>query len=192
MSYILRGYLEWYKGRNHLPGDEDLHKLSQPDKAIGKETQATDQGECHNDPVRLHATPSRTEPGTDPLGPCCCIGAPQPDGEKHHQEDLVENRPEPWDPDGFQAVYKGQGYQPHRTRNIEHSRCIAQSKHVPWQLVPTQHIGCFILLCAFFHDQTDDNGRGQVSGNNQNVEQCEFHRRNVRMLGCQDVRVLVV
>ncbi len=93
MGHILGSYIKWYIRGYHLPGDEDLHKFTQPDKAIGEETQAGDQGKNHYDPMRLHSSTSLAKPGGDPLCSGGGVGTPQPDGEKNHQENLVKDRP---------------------------------------------------------------------------------------------------
>jgi hypothetical protein len=54
--------------------------------------------------------------------------------------------------------------------NIEHPGGITQSQHVPGKFVAAQHVCGLVALGAFFHDQSDDNGGGQVGQDDEDVE----------------------
>src|SRR6056300_848747 len=59
------------------------------------------------------------------------IGAPDPDGDVDHAEDLVEGRPHPGQPDAFEAVGEEEVDQEHGAGDVEHAGGVGDAEDVP-------------------------------------------------------------
>ncbi len=90
--------------------------------------------------VRKPRAAARAEARGDPLGAGGHVRAAQPARQVHHQENLVEDGPQPRNPDALQAVDEQQVDQPHGARDIEHAGSVGDAQEIPGQDISAQEI----------------------------------------------------
>ena len=135
--------------RREMEGQELRGKLADALEAVCKEADDADKGVEHNNDVRKLRAQAGAEAGLDPLRAGHHLGAAQPRGEIDHQEDLVEGRPEPWNPHALQAVDEHPVHQQHGAADVEHARCIGDAQQIPGHLVAAQEVVLHTLRGAF-------------------------------------------
>ena len=149
--------------------------ISANDKSVCQKTQHTDDGEQNDDHVGEPAAPVTAEAGLDPFGARQHVRPAQPGRKVHSEEDLVEDRPEPRNPDALQAVDEAQGYQPHGAGYVEHPGGIGEPEHVPGQCFASLVVTRQVLAGAPLEIQADGDGRQQVKADNQQVDCLQLH-----------------
>ena len=118
---------------------------------------------------------ARAKPGLDPF----CAGhharAPQPDREEHHEEDLVEHRPEPGEPDLFETVNKQDVDQPHGSGDIEHARSVGDAEHPPRERIASEEVGIDVLDRSPGHEEAQNDDDGEVEKDDREIDDVDFH-----------------
>ncbi len=167
-----------------MPGQEVHRKLADAFEGVGEESDDTDEGvDDHDDVGQLRAAPF-TEARLDPLGAGHHVGTAQPGRKKHHQEHLVEGRPEPGNPDALYAVNEHPADQQHGAADVEHARGVGDSKDVPGHGVAAQKVGLHVTGRAVRNPVAHEDRRKQVSDDNRNVKRMKIHEtRSLRVAG---------
>jgi hypothetical protein len=73
------------------------------------------------------------------------VRAPQPRAHEHHQEDLVERRPDPRQPDALEAVEEEHIDQPHRAADVEHARGVRDAEQYQGSSFAAEKVGVEVL-----------------------------------------------
>ncbi len=94
------------------------------DKTVTQKTQYTQQSENNHNSMRQSSSFSMSETGFNPFGTCQHITSAQPYGKIHHQEYLIEHRPQPRNPQTLETICKGPINHQHGSGNIKHTRSI--------------------------------------------------------------------
>ena len=110
-------------------------------EAVSEKSDHANQRVYDYDHVRELRAAAGAEPRADPLGAGSDVGAAQPGGKIDHQEDLVEDGPQPGNPHAFQSVNEHQIDQPHGAGDIEHAGGVGDAQKIPGQGIAAQKIG---------------------------------------------------
>src|SRR5665647_326495 len=126
MRHIIRGHMKRNIGLNYLPGHKNFYEFTKSYKTISQKAEASDQ--CKNDCNIMRGSYTfsfKAKPCSQPFCACIRIRTAKPFCQEHHIKNLVKYRPEPWNPDTFETIYKAQRNHPHSATNIKHVGCIA-------------------------------------------------------------------
>lgn len=119
--------------------------------------------------------PPLPETGLYPFGARQHIAPAEPHRQIDHQENLIEHGPQPWNPQTFEPISKSPIHHQHGAGNIKHARCIRQPQHIKRQRLSAQKIRIHILCRLLFQKQPDGDNNHQISTNNQNINDMQFH-----------------
>ena len=144
-------------------------------ESVGQQADHVDQRKEHHAQMRQIRAGVTAEAGLNPFRAGHHIGTPQPLAHEHHQENLVESRPKPRQPEAFQAINEQNINQPHCAADIEHARSIGNAQHVPGQRFAAQEIGIHVLGAAPRNPKADHNYRGEIADDDGDINCVEFH-----------------
>ena len=153
-----------------MPGQECRRKLPDAFESIGEEADDADERVDHNDQVRKLRAASGAETRLDPLRAGHHVRSPEPCRQINHQEDLVESRPQPRDPDALQSVDEHPVHQQHGSADIEHAGRIRDAEHVPRHGVAAEEVGLHVARGAVGNPVSDKYGRTQVGDDDGNID----------------------
>ena len=95
---------------------------------------------------------------------------------------MVEDRPEPGNPNGFEAIDKTKCDEPHGSGYIEHAGGIGKAEHIPGQVAASEVIVINVLCGLFANVESDENSSEQIDKNNGEIK-CTDHGHPPRKVG---------
>ncbi len=107
--------------RREMPGQERRREFTDAFESVAEEADDADERIDNNDQVRELRAAAGAETRLDPLGAGHHVRSPEPRRQIHHQEDLVESRPQPRDPDALQSIDEHPVDQQHGAADVEHA-----------------------------------------------------------------------
>jgi len=153
-----------------VPRKERHGELANSFEPVGEETNDAEERIDHDDNMRELRPAAFPESRLNPLRAGHHIGTPQPTRQVHHQENLVESRPQPGDPNALQAVDEHPVNQQHGAADVEHSRGIGDAQDVPRHNVATEEVRSNIARCAVRNPIADQNGCYEVGHDDGDVD----------------------
>ena len=158
-----------------VPRQEQDDEFADPLESVGEQADGVDQREKNNAQMRQIRPGVAAETGLNPLGAGEDIGAAHPAAEEHHQENLVERRPQPRQPEAFQAINEQNINQPHRPADVEHARGVGDSQQVPRQRLAAEKVGIHVLGPAPRNPEADQDDRQKIDDDNDNIQTTKVH-----------------
>ena len=180
-----------------VPRQEIHREFADALEAVSEKSDHTDQRVDHHDHMRKFRAASGPEPRADPFGAGGHVGAAQPRGKINHQEDLVEDRPQPRDPNALQPVNEHQVDQPHGPGDIEHAGGVGDAQEVPGQDVAAQVVRLGVARGTVRDPIAEQHGRRHVDHDDRDIDRMQFHletsvpphvARGLRADGGEDAR----
>ena len=111
----------------------------------------------------------------NPIGAGHGVGTAQPARQEHHQEDLVESRPQPRNPDAFHAVDERPVDQQHGAADVEHAGRVRDAEHVPGHRIAAQEVRLHVLGGAMRNPIAHHDGGCQIQQNNRDIDRMKMH-----------------
>jgi hypothetical protein len=169
-------------GRDGGPGQENPDELADAHESVGQEPEHAQHREADHDELRELSAGPAAEARLDPLGAGQRVRAAQPARQVDHQEDLVENRPDPRDPDALQPVHDAERDEPHRPGDVVHVGGVGEAEHVPGHALVGEVVGLQAAGGAPACEQTNHDGRQHVQAHDGQVD--GLHARDPPDLAC--------
>ena len=152
-----------------VPGEESGGKLANAFEAVSEKSNDADEGVDDDDDVGELSATALAESRLNPFRAGHHIGTPQPGGEVNHQENLVEGRPKPGNPDAFDAIHKHPIDQQHSPADIKHSGSIRDAEDIPGHDVAAEEVGLHIARGTMRNPIADQDGECEVGNDDGNV-----------------------
>jgi hypothetical protein len=160
-----------------MPGQHDHRELADALEGVGEHADHQHQRKEHHADMGHVRPRAPAEAGLNPLGAGQHVRAPQPRAQEHHQEDLVEHRPEKRQPDALHPVHEEPVDHQHRAADIEHAGGVRDPQHVPRQRLAAQEVGVQVLGAPARGPEPDQDHHQEVADDDGDIEGMQFHAR---------------
>ena len=120
---------------------------------------------------------ARAEARLNPFGAGHDVGPAGPGAHEHHEENLVEDRPDKRDPGALQPVDEADVHLPHRAADIKHPRGVGDAEHEPGQRPSAEDIRAEVLHAPPGDPEADRDDRHKIDDDDRDIEDAKLHGR---------------
>ena len=109
------------------------------------------------------------EAGPHPFGPREHVRTADPGAQVDHAEDDVEQRPDPQQPDAFDAVDEEHRHEPHRAADVQPAGSVGDADDPPRHALVGQKVGLGVLGGFSGHPPADGQHQQQVEDDDEDI-----------------------
>ena len=158
-----------------MPRQEDRRELADADERVGEKADDVEQREHDDAQMREPRAASVAESEADPLGASHDSGPPEPDRQEHHEENLIEDGPEPRNPDALEPVDEEQVDQPHGPADVEHAGRVGDAEQVPRDLIAAEEVAAQAGRRALGDPEAEQERGRDVGADDEDVDRVDVH-----------------